>query len=307
MMFREGRKRRGEVTGDVARKKKYINWDRDRARQCIQEDYLEPVPRFNQDDFMRMFRVSCQNYEKIRNILCQSDCFFSDTYDDRKRRSISIDAKIMISLKYMAYCTAINSFRDYFKMGESTSRLCLKHFVTGVLGSDEICNKYLWNMSPADAKRVEKMHHDAHGVHGMAFSLDCTHFSWGKCPTKFHCQYKGKEKTPTVVIEAGCDYQLWFWHCVFGYVGTMNDINIWDSSKLHKSLHDGSFEKNDFPFEIGGKTFHKLWFLTDSIYPELSRFVKTISEPLDKWEALYSIWQEAKRKDVEQGFGVVKK
>jgi hypothetical protein len=39
----------------------------------------------------------------------------------------------------------------------------------------------------------------------------------------------------------------------------------------------------------------------------LSRFVKTISEPLDKWEALYSIWQEAKRKDVERGFGVVKK
>jgi hypothetical protein len=62
-----------------------------------------------------------------------------------------------------------------------------------------------------------------------------------------------------------------------------------------------------FPFEVGGETFHKLWFLTDGIYPELSRFVKTISEPLDKWEALYSIWQEAKRKDVERGFGVVKK
>jgi hypothetical protein len=108
----------------------------------------------------------------------------------------------------------------------------LKHFVTGVLGSDEIRGKYYRDMSPADAKRVGKMHHDAHGVHGMAFSLDCIHFSWGKCPTKYHGQYKGKKKTPTVVVEAGCNYQLWFWHCVFGYVGTMNDINIWDSSKL---------------------------------------------------------------------------
>jgi hypothetical protein len=43
MMFREGRKQRGEATGDVARKKSYINWDRDRARQCIQEDYLGAV------------------------------------------------------------------------------------------------------------------------------------------------------------------------------------------------------------------------------------------------------------------------
>ena len=77
----------------------------------------------------------------------------------------------------------------------------------------------------------------------------------------------------------------------------MNDINIWDRSSLHQSLHDGTFEWNDFDFEIGGECFNKLWFLTDGIYPELSWFVKTISEPVNKWEALYSIWQEAKRKD----------
>jgi hypothetical protein len=52
-------------------------------------------------------------------------------------------------------------------------------------------------------------------------------------------------------------------------MGTMNDINIWDRSKLHKSLHDGSFEKNDFSFEVGGETFNKLWFLTNGIYPEI--------------------------------------
>jgi hypothetical protein len=87
----------------------------------------------------------------------------------------------------------------------------------------------------------------------------------------------------------------------------MNDINIWDSSMLHQSLHDGTFEMNDFVFEIGGQLFDKLWFLTDGIYPELSRFVKIISEPRNRWEALYAIWQEAKRKDVECGFGIIQK
>jgi len=88
----------------------------------------------------------------------------------------------------------------------------------------------------------------------------------------------------------------------------MNDINIWDSSKLHKSLHDGSFELNDFSYVVVvGETFDQLWFLTDGIYPKYSRFVKSISEPLNKWEALFSIWQEAKRKDLERGFGVLKK
>jgi len=91
-----------------------------------------------------------------------------------------------------------------------------------------------------------------------------------KCPTQYHGQYKGKESGLTVVVEAACDYNLWFWHCVFGYYGTMNDINIWDSSSLHQSLHDGTFEWNDFDFEIGGERFNKLWFLADGIYPELS-------------------------------------
>ncbi len=81
VMIREGRKRRGGDTGDIAQKKTYNNWGRDWARQCIQQDYFGPVPRFNQNDFKRMFRVSNQNYERIRNILCQSDSFFSDTYD----------------------------------------------------------------------------------------------------------------------------------------------------------------------------------------------------------------------------------
>jgi hypothetical protein len=193
-----------------------------------------------------MFRVSRQKYDELRSILCNSDPFFQDSIDARNRRSISIDAKILISLKYISYGTAINAFRDYFQMGESTSRLCVKHFVRGVLRCDALRDKYFRKMSRADAKRVEQMHYDAHGVHGMAFSIDCTHFLGGKCPTKYHGQHKGKESGPTVVVEAGCDYQLWFWHCVFGYVGTMNDINIWDSSKLHQSLHNGTFEKKRF-------------------------------------------------------------
>ena len=308
LMIRERHKRaRQQLLDDRPRKKLYITWDRERARQSIADDYLGPLPTFNKDGFKRMFRISRRNYENLRTLLCARDPFFRDTFDATRRRSISIDAKMLIALKYMSYGTAINAFRDYFQMGESTSRLCLRHFVSGVLHCNAIREKYFRTMSAADAKRVERMHYDVHGVRGMAFSLDCSHFAWGKCPTAYHGQYKGKEDSPTVVVEAGCDYQLWFWHCVFGYVGTMNDINIWDSSMLHKALHDGTFEKNDFPFVIGGETFNKLWFLTDGIYPELSRFVKTISEPLNKWEALYSLWQESSRKDVERGYGVLKK
>jgi hypothetical protein len=77
-------------------------------------------------------------------------------------------------------------------------------------------------------------------------------------------------------------------------------------SLLH-SICDGSFEKYDFPFTIGGEQFEQLWMLVDGIYPQLSRFVKTISVPLGVVEALYSLWQEAKHKGIELFFGVFKK
>ena len=156
-LLQESRKRRARTLGDGPRKKSYVVWDRDRARQCIAEDYLGNVPRFNHDGFKRVFRVSHQKYDEIHNILCNSDPFFSDTMDARNHRSISIDAKILISLKYISYGTAINAFRDYFQMGESTSWLCVRHFAHGVLACDALRNKYFRKMSQADAKRVEQM------------------------------------------------------------------------------------------------------------------------------------------------------
>ena len=65
--------------------------------------------------------------------------------------------------------------------------------------------------------------------------------------------------------------------------------------------------KCDFPFEIAGETFETLWLLVDGIYPSLARFVKPLSAPIDDNETLFSLWQEAKRKDIERFFGVFKK
>jgi hypothetical protein len=50
--------------------------------------------------------------------------------------------------------------------------------------------------------------------------------------------------------------------------------------------------------------YEKLWMLVDGIYHQLSRIVKPVSDPLVDVEALYSLWQEAKHKDVERFYGV---
>ena len=78
------------------------------------------------------------------------------------------------------------------------------------------------------------------------------HIGWKNCPVAWQGQFQGKEKVPTIVLEAVADYNLWIWHASFGYAGTLNDINIWEQSPLLTSLLDGTFSKFvDFEFELG--------------------------------------------------------
>jgi len=278
-----------------------ICWDRERAEQCIRQDYLGECPKFGLADFKRIFRVSRTSYDALKSLICQEDKFFVDGFDITGRKRVSVDAKILISLKYLAYGCSVNAFWDYFQIGESTALLSVKKF-TSCIANSIFQKKFFSFFTALDAKKVEALHYAKHGIHGLLGSLDCSH-----CPIAHHGQYQGKEGRPTIVVEALADYNLYVWHAVFGYSGTLNDINIWDTSFLLRSLCNGSFSELDFPFPIGGEIFHELWMLVDGIYPSLARFVKPISVPVGKREELFSLWQEAARKTIECFFGVFKK
>jgi hypothetical protein len=76
-----------------------------------------------------------------------------------------------------------------------------------------------------------------------------------------------------------------------------------------KAFLYGSFANNvDFKFWNGNnRVFHCLWVLVDGIYPKLSRFVKTIQEPVGGKASRYARWQESVQKDVEQAFAVLQR
>lgn len=162
-------------------------------------------------------------------------------------------------------------------------------------------------MNKTDARRVAAMHHEEFGVDGCVGCLDCMHVYWRTCPAAWQGQHDGKEGNCSIALEASSDYNAWFWHSFFGPPGTLNDINIWDKSPLLRSFLDGSFDQNDFEFTVGGQKFDKLHFLVDGVYPELSRFMKTISEPLTKRQQQCSGWQEGKRKSIERAHGMLQR
>ena len=83
------------------------------------------------------------------------------------------------------------------------------HLTDGVYENVNICQYYLHSMSPADAKCIEAMHYEQHGIHGMASSLDCSHVAWNNCPVAYQGQFKGKEEKPMLIMEVVSDYNLY--------------------------------------------------------------------------------------------------
>jgi len=162
-------------------------------------------------------------------------------------------------------------------------------------------------MTKSDARKVGELHEQEFGVPGVMGCLDCMHVHWKNCPAAWQGQHKGAKEQPSMVLEAISDYNLWFWHSFFGPPGTLNDVNIWDRSTMLRSFLDGTFEECDCEHTVAGKVFNMVTFLVDGTYPELARFVKTVSVPLNKVQKKCAAWQEGSRKSIERAFGVLQR
>ena len=68
-------------------------------------------------------------------------------------------------------------------------------------------------------------------------------------------------------------------------------ISIWNRSSLLKAFLGGRFARDvDFEFTIGDdKVFIRRWILVDVIYPDLSRFVKTLQELVRRRPSRYAV------------------
>jgi Plant transposon protein len=292
------------------RRRSVTNFNWERARAAIFEDYMSPMPKFNDRFFERHFRVSRSIVEELRLICAAADPFFQDRMHAAKRTlGICPDAKILFPLQMLANGTSPSAHQSYYQMGETTAREALKKLCRIIRQSDDLRERFLRSMSRSDAQHASELHLDTHGIEGMVGSLDCMHVGWKNCPVAWQGAYtSGKEGHPTLVLEAMADHNLFVWHASFGWAGTLNDINIWEGSALHKGFLDGTWsERVDFPFTINGQDFTKLFVLVDGIYPELARFAKPLAEPVGAHQHAYSSWQESSRKDIERTFGVIQR
>ena len=286
---------------------KRVKYNHDRALACIKEDYLEPnLPLAKLKMFNLQFRISRDRFECIMADVANSGCPF---YQDSNVKVASLEARLLLPIKVLAYGVPPHAFCDYFQMSPQFARNCCFQFdkIMKILYQTE----YLRIPDEEDLKNIVNLHKNVHKVDGMFGSLDCTHTYWKNCPKGHAGSYYGKEKKPTIVMEAACDYHMWFWHICYGYAGSLNDLTILDGSPLLQSFISGSFQAKEekagvVPYKIGDQDFNKLFLLVDGIYPKYSRFVKGLSQPIFMNQKNFTKWQEGARKDIERAFGVLK-
>lgn len=104
-------------------------------------------------------------------------------------------------------------------------------------------------------------------------------------------QYKGKEKQPTVVLEAVADQRLWIWHTFFGTAGALNDINVLQKLLLFEDRLLGT--SWDTEFKIRGREYKHAYYLVDGIYPQWSTLIKGKSISQDAPSLHFQKLQEA--------------
>ncbi|CAH9105097.1 unnamed protein product [Cuscuta epithymum] len=285
----------GSVHGHVV-----IDRDREMGDHNLFMDYFSPNPRYGEALFRRRYRMSRDLFLQIVGAVTNHDNYFHQRRNATGRLGLSALQKITAVFRMLAYGVPADATDEYVKIGESTTIESMKRFCQSIV--QIYGGQYLRRPNDNDIARLLDIGKQR-GFPGMLGSLDCMHWKWKNCPTAWAGQYSGRSGSPTIILEAVADYDLWIWHAYFGMPGSNNDINVLEASNLFSDLAQGIAPPAHYI--IQGKEYNVGYYLADGIYPKWSTLVQTIHQPQGRKKKYFAMRQEACRKDVERAFGVL--
>ncbi|XP_048623620.1 uncharacterized protein LOC125592474 [Brassica napus] len=278
----------------------YIERHREQGHNQLWNDYFTENPTYPPEMFRRRFRMNKPLFLRIVERITNEVPYFQQRRNACGRNGLSALQKCTAAIRMLAYGQSGDTYDEYLRLGDSTSRLCLENFTNAIiyLFGDE----YLRSPTPEDLQRLLDVG-EVCGFPGMIGSIDCMHWEWKNCPTAWKGQYTRGSGKPTIVLEAVASQDLWIWHAFFGLPGTLNDINVLDRSPVFDDILQGRAPK--VKFKVNNHTYRMAYYLTDGIYPKWATFIQSIPLPQGPKAELFAERQESTRKDVERAFGVL--
>lgn len=258
------------------------------------------APRFNKHKFNRRFRMSRRQFELLYDDIRDpviGHPFFQQKADCCGKKGASDMQKFVSVIRQLAYGTCSDHVHEYTGVADLTGRLCLRKFCDWMVKTyaGEWINT--WGSEEID---LEMAANAKRGFPGMMGSIDCTHWEWKNCPVAWQGLYQDKTHKRTVIAEAICGHNMYFYQVYVGLPGSLNDLNVMERTTMQSNYRDsGAIDKK---FTVMGEEFTGAYFLADAIYPDNSYMVKSLQAPRTEKEKYFAEQQEAKRKDVERSF-----
>lgn len=78
-------------------------------------------------------------------------------------------------------------------------------------------------------------------------------------------QQRNKDHANSLVVEAICSQDLWFWHVFVGPPGSNNDIGVLARSPLMHAIITGALP--EMSYSLNGHQYTHGYWLADGIYP----------------------------------------
>lgn len=195
--------RGGSVPGRAAN----VNRNFDASAARIRHDNFGgngTPPLYSKQDFATRFRMLRVVLERVMSRVVGQGVFVR-RLDALSRPGIHPLQRIVAALRMLAYGVCADAVDKYARVSATAGMQSLRHFCADVVrlfGQEYLCAPI------ADhAARLLRIN-AARGFPGMLGSIDCQHWQWKNCPLAWAGQYKGKEKTPTVVLEGIADGEL---------------------------------------------------------------------------------------------------
>ncbi|KAL0004140.1 hypothetical protein SO802_011701 [Lithocarpus litseifolius] len=168
---------------------------------------------------------------------------------------------MIAAIRMLAYGVSDDFVDEYLTIGVSTVIKSLKIFVKVVVSI--FFEEYLRSPNNNDIARLLAVGQHR-GFLGMLGSIDCMHWKWKNCPSKWKGQYIGHTRDPTIILEIVASYDLWIWHAFFELSRSHNDIKVLGWSSVFSELAEG--HASSVNYSINGNDYSMGYYLADGIY-----------------------------------------
>ncbi|XP_020258584.1 uncharacterized protein LOC109834993 [Asparagus officinalis] len=163
---------------------------------------------------------------RIVDAMKDHNYYFQQRSDGLGRMGLSPLQKVTAVFRMLAYGLPADATDEYVKIGESTAIESMTKFCRAMV--EIFAERYLRTPNANDIARL---------------------------------LYIGRGGSPTIILEAVADYDIWIWHAYFGMPGTNNDINVLESSNLFSNLAQGIAPPAHYV--IQGKEYSMGYYLAD--------------------------------------------